>query len=198
MSDLEELLIPDVASWRTWLEGHHHEHPGVWLVLHKKGGQVTTLTYAQALEEALCYGWIDGQLARRDKESYRQRFTPRRPRSVWSRRNVELVTRLFEEGRMRPAGVASVERAKAQGSWDRAYQGQARSEIPLDLSDALGSNPAAHATFRQMDAANRYAVIYRLNAVKRPDTRARKLAEYIDMLARGEALHPRRTSKTQE
>ncbi|MGC8481653.1 MAG: YdeI/OmpD-associated family protein [Acidimicrobiales bacterium] len=198
MSDLEELLIPDIASWRLWLDGHHGQHRGVWLVLHKKGGKVTTLTYAQALEEALCYGWIDGQLARRDNESYRQRFTPRRPKSAWSRRNVELVTRLSEEGRMQPAGIASVERAKAEGSWDRAYEGQSKSEIPRDLSDALNSNPAAHTTFHQMDAANRYAIIYRLNAVKRPDTRVRKLADYIDMLARGEVLHPRRTSKTQE
>jgi uncharacterized protein YdeI (YjbR/CyaY-like superfamily) len=198
MADLEELLLPDAPTWRIWLDQHHMQHPGVWLVLHKKGGSTTVLTYAQALEEALCYGWIDGQLARRDDESYRQRFTPRRPRSVWSARNVELVERLLEEGRMQSAGVAAVERAKAQGSWDRAYQGQAQMEVPADLRDALNADPAALATFHQMNAVNRYAIIYRLNAVKRPETRARKLSEYVDMLARGEQLHPRRDSKAQE
>jgi uncharacterized protein YdeI (YjbR/CyaY-like superfamily) len=192
VTELAELLVPDAESWRTWLDRHHADRPGVWLVLHKKGGQATALTYAQALDEALCFGWIDGQIARRDDGSYRQRFTPRRPNSLWSARNVEHVARLAEAGRMRPAGIAAVEAAKAQGRWQTAYRGQADMQIPPDLAQALAANPAAAATFDQLDAANRYAVVYRLNAVKRPATRDRKLAEYIEMLARGESLHPRK------
>ncbi len=192
MSDLEELLIQDAEAWRAWLESHHADHPGVWLVLHKKGGETTLLTYAQALDEALCFGWIDGQIARRDNDSYRQRFTPRRPNSSWSVRNVEHVTRLSEAGRMRPSGIAAVEMSKAQGRWQAAYRGQADMEIPPELLEALAANPAAAATFDQLDAANRYAIVYRLNSVKLPTTRDRKLAEYLEMLARGESIHPRK------
>ncbi|MDE3204396.1 MAG: YdeI/OmpD-associated family protein [Acidobacteriota bacterium] len=192
MADLEELLVPDAEAWRVWLDGHHADHPGVWLVLHKKGGRATTLTYAQALDEALCFGWIDGQVARRDDDSYRQRFTPRRPNSVWSARNVEHVARLTEAGRMRPAGVAAVEAAVARGRWQTAYRGQAAMEVPPDLARALAAHPAAAATFDGLDAANRYAIVYRLNAVKRPETRERKLVEYVDMLARGESIYPPR------
>jgi uncharacterized protein YdeI (YjbR/CyaY-like superfamily) len=192
VSELAELLVPDAEAWRVWLDRHHADQPGVWLVLHKKGGRTTTLTYAQALDEALCFGWIDGQLARRDDDSYRQRFTPRRPGSAWSARNVEHVARLTEAGRMRPAGLAAVEAAKAQGRWQAAYRGQADLQIPPDLAQALAADPAAAATFDQLDAANRYAVVYRLNAVKRVTTRDRKLAEYVAMLARGESLHPRK------
>jgi len=190
--ELVELLVPEAEAWRAWLDRHHADHPGVWLVLHKKGGQTTALTYSQALDEALCFGWIDGQIARRDNDSYRQRFTPRRPNSPWSVRNVEHVTRLTQAGRMRPAGVAAVDAAKAQGRWQAAYRGQADTQIPPDLVQALAANPAAAATFDKLDAANRYAIVYRLNAVKRPTTRDRKLAAYVDMLARGEAIHPRK------
>lgn len=195
MAELAELLVPDAEAWRAWLERHHAGHPGVWLVLHKKGGHTTALTYADALDEALCFGWIDGTVGRRDDESYRQRFTPRRPGSRWSARNVEHVARLTEAGRMQPAGVAAVEAAKAQGRWETAYRGQASSQTPADLAEALAANPAAAATFNQLDAANRYAVIYRLDAVTRPATRDRKLAEYVDMLARGESIHPRKQTR---
>ena len=184
--------MPDAEAWRVWLDGHHADRLGVWLVLHKKGGRATTLTYAQALDEALCFGWIDGQIARRDDDSYRQRFTPRRPNSVWSARNVEHVARLAEAGRMRPAGVAAVEAAVARGRWQTAYRGQAAMEVPPDLARVLAAHPAAAAIFDGLDAANRYAIVYRLNAVKRPETRERKLVEYVDMLARGESLHPPR------
>jgi uncharacterized protein YdeI (YjbR/CyaY-like superfamily) len=195
VSDLAELLLEHVEEWRAWLEGHHADHPGVWLVLHKKGGQTTALTYAEALDEALCFGWIDGQIARRDDDSYRQRFTPRRTNSTWSQRNVEYVARLTEAGRMQPAGIAAVDAAKAQGRWQAAYRGQATMQTPPDLARALDANPAVAATFDQLDAANRFAIAYRLNAVKRPTTRDRKLAEYVDMLARGESLHPRKPRK---
>ncbi len=195
MTELAELLVQDAEAWHAWLDSHHAEHPGVWLVLHKKGGHTTALTYAQALDEALCFGWIDGQIARRDDDSYRQRFTPRRPGSPWSARNVDHVARLTEAGRMQLAGIAAVDAAKAQGRWQAAYRGQADMQTPPDLAQALAANPAAAATFDQLDAANRYAIVYRLNTVKRPATRDRKLAEYVDMLARGESLHPRKVRK---
>jgi uncharacterized protein YdeI (YjbR/CyaY-like superfamily) len=198
VTELVELLVQDAEAWRAWLDNHHADHPGVWLVLHKKGGQTTTLTYPQALDEALCFGWIDGQIGRRDDDSYRQRFTPRRPNSPWSARNVEYVARLTEAGRMRPAGLAAVDAAKAQGRWQAAYRGQADMQIPPDLAEALAADPAAAATFERLDAANRYSIVYRLNAVKRPATRDRKLTEYVDMLARGESLQARKPRKDRQ
>jgi uncharacterized protein YdeI (YjbR/CyaY-like superfamily) len=192
VTELPELLVQNAEAWHVWLDSHHADRPGVWLVLHKKGGETTALTYAQALDEALCFGWIDGQIGRRDDDSYRQRFTPRRPGSPWSARNVEHVGRLTEAGRMEPSGTAAVDAAKAQGRWQAAYRGQADMETPPDLAQALAANPAAAAAFDQLDAANRYSIVYRLSAVKRAATRARKLAEYVDMLARGDSLHPRK------
>lgn len=197
-SDLAELLVPDATAWRDWLDTHHADHPGVWLVLHKKGGKTTALTYADALDEALCFGWIDGQIARRDNESYRQRFTPRRPNSAWSARNVEHVARLTQAGRMQPAGISAVGAAKANGRWQAAYRGQADTQVPPDLAQALATNPAAAATFDQLDAANRYAIVYRLNSVNRQATRERKLAAYVEMLARGQSLHPRKARKDEQ
>jgi uncharacterized protein YdeI (YjbR/CyaY-like superfamily) len=191
MDELPEILLRDVEEWREWLESFHERSRGVWLVLHKKGGSVTTLTYDEALDEALCFGWIDGQLGKRDGQSYRQRFTPRRPRSVWSARNVGRVNRLIASKRMRPAGMAAVDAAKADGRWDSAYEGQSTSPVPPDLDAALAANPAARATFEQTSAANRFAIIYRLNAVKRSQTRRRKLDTFIEMLERGEVLHPK-------
>lgn len=187
--------MQDAEAWRSWLDSHHADHPGVWLLLHKKGGRTTALTYAQALDEALCFGWIDGQIASCDDDSYRQRFTPRRPNSSWSVRNVQHVTRLTQAGRMRPAGIAAVDAAKADGRWQAAYRGQADMQVPPDLVEALAANPAAATTFDQLDSANRYAIVYRLNAVKRQATRDRKLVEYVDMLARGVSIHPRRPRK---
>ena len=192
MIELPELLLADAAEWRDWLEDFHNESQGVWLVLHKKGGTTTTLTYDQALDEALCFGWVDSQMGKRDEHSYRQRFTPRRPASPWSARNVGHAIRLIESQRMRPAGLAAVDAAKADGRWDSAYQGQSTAKVPPDLAAALAANSAAKAMFEQTDSANRYAIIYRLNAVKRAETRHRKLSNFVDMLARGEVLHPRR------
>ena len=190
MPELAELLLPDSEAWRAWLDSHHGDHPGVWLVLHKKGGQTTALTYAQALDEALCVGWIDGQIARRDEGSYLQRFTPRRPNSRWSARNVEHVARLTQAGRMRPAGLAAVERAKADGRWDAAYEGQRAASIPDDLQRELDDDPAAAVAFAELDAGNRYSIIWRINDAQRPETRQRRIADYLDMLRRGERLHP--------
>lgn len=195
MAELAELLVRDADAWREWLHSHHDDHPGVWLVLHKQGGSTTTLTYAQALDEALCFGWIDGQVARRDDESFRRRFTPRRPSSPWSARNVEHVARISAAGRMQPAGIAEVDAAKADGRWEAGYLGQADMQTPSDLAQALAEDPAAAATFARLDSANRYAIVYRLNAVKLAGTRQRKLAQYIDMLNRGESIHPRKPRK---
>ncbi|MEE6274266.1 YdeI/OmpD-associated family protein [Georgenia sp. MJ206] len=192
MIELEELLVPDAAAWRGWLAEHHGSSPGVWLVLHRKGGDVTTLTYAQALDEALCFGWIDGQAARRDAASTLQRMTRRRPTSPWSARNVSYVERLEAEGRMHPAGRAAVEAAKADGRWERAYAGPATTTVPADLAAAVAADPAAQAMFDVLTSANRFALVQRLDAVKRPETRARKLGEFVAMLARGETPYPQK------
>jgi uncharacterized protein YdeI (YjbR/CyaY-like superfamily) len=190
--ELAELLVPDAATWRAWLAEHHASSPGVWLVLHKKGGDVTTLTYAQALDEALCFGWIDGQAARRDTASSLQRMTARRPRSRWSARNVAYVTRLEAAGLMEPAGRAAVDAARADGRWERAYAGPATTTVPADLAAAVAADPAAQAMFDALTSTNRFALVRRLESVKRPETRARKIGEYVAMLARGETLYPQR------
>jgi uncharacterized protein YdeI (YjbR/CyaY-like superfamily) len=192
VAELPELLVPDASSWRDWLEREHLSSGGVWLVLHKKGGQLTALTYQQALEEALCFGWVDGQVGRRDTQSYRQRFTPRTARSGWSARNVGLVARLSTAGRMRPAGAAAVHAAQQDGRWDRAYAGQATAELPADLAEAIAADGAASTMFELLTAGNRYALIYRVNQAKRPETRARRVREFVEMLARGETVHPQR------
>ncbi|MGN7150157.1 YdeI/OmpD-associated family protein [Arthrobacter sp. SAFR-179] len=190
--DLEELLVPDAAAWRAWLEENHKTSPGVWLVLHKKGGTVTALDYPAALDEALCFGWIDGQLRRRDDESSFQRMTPRRPRSVWSARNVGHVARLEEAGKMTDAGRAAVEAAKADGRWDAAYGGQADLEVPADLAAAIAANPAAQAMFDVLTKTNLFALVYRTNSAKQAATRERRIAGFVDMLARGETPFPQK------
>ena len=162
-------------------------------MLAKKGTtEPTSLTYEQALDEALCHGWIDGQVARRDERTYRQRFTPRRARSAWSKRNVGHIERLQREGRMHRAGIEQVERAKADGRWELAYAGQAGIEVPDDLAKALAEEPRAQAMFEILTSQNRYAVLYRIDTVKRPATRARRIEQYVAMLSRGETLHPQR------
>jgi uncharacterized protein YdeI (YjbR/CyaY-like superfamily) len=161
------------------------------LVLAKKDTtSPTSLTYGQALEEAICFGWIDGQVRRRDERTYFQRFTPRRVRSRWSKRNTTLAERLISEGRMQASGIAEVERARADGRWEAAYAGPATVRVPDDLAAALSAEPKAKAMFRRLTSQNRYAILYRVEAVKRPETRARKIAEFVAMLARGETFHP--------
>lgn len=190
--DLPELLVPDAAAWHAWLTEHHTQDTGVWLVLHKKGGSVTTLTYEEAVQEALCYGWIDGQAQRRDAESSLQRMTPRRPRSPWSARNVERVEELERTGRMQPAGRVQVEAAKADGRWDRAYAGSSTIEVPEDLRAAIAADPRAQAMFDVLTSTNRFAIIYRVEEAKRAETRARRIAGFVEMLARGEAPYPQK------
>jgi uncharacterized protein YdeI (YjbR/CyaY-like superfamily) len=188
--ELEELLVKDAAEWRAWLELHHADSPGVWLVLHKKGGTVTELDYEAALQEALCFGWIDGQGRRRDEESSFQRMTRRGPKSVWSERNVDRIGRLEAAGRMTPAGRAAVESAKADGRWEAAYSGSAAAVVPADLAAAIAADPRAQAMFDVLTSVNRYALIYRTNAVKQASTRERKIAGFVEMLARHETPYP--------
>jgi uncharacterized protein YdeI (YjbR/CyaY-like superfamily) len=189
--DSAELIVSNVAAWRRWLAERSPDSEGVWLVLAKKGTtSPTSLTYGQALEEALCCGWVDGQLGRRDEDTFRRRFTPRRAGSAWSKRNVEIIERLIGEGRMRPGGLRAVERAKADGSWDAAYGGAASIEVPDDLQRALSANPRASESFARLDKANRYSILYRVATARRPDTRARRIEQLVDMLAQGQVIHP--------
>jgi uncharacterized protein YdeI (YjbR/CyaY-like superfamily) len=194
--ELPELIVRDAAAWRAWLAKHHDDPAGVWLVLAKKGTeQPTSLTYDQALEEALCHGWIDGQAARRDESTYRQRFTPRRLRSAWSKRNTSIAERLRAEGRMHPAGHAEVERAKADGRWDAAYAGPASIEVPPDLAEALAAEPKAQAMFESLNSQNRYAVLYRIATAIRAETRARRIEQFVAMLTRGETVYPQKRTE---
>jgi uncharacterized protein YdeI (YjbR/CyaY-like superfamily) len=191
--DLPELTVADAWAWRAWLAEHHGDPAGVWLVLAKKGtGAPTSLTYAQALEEALCHGWIDGQVRRRDDATYRQRFTPRTARSAWSKRNTGIADRLLSEGRMHPSGLAAIDAARADGRWSAAYAGPASIEVPADLTVALAGNPAARAMFDILTSQNRYAILYRTATTKTPATRARRIAEFVAMLARGETIYPQK------
>src|SRR2546423_2555292 len=190
---LPGLIVRDAAAWRAWLGEHHAEPAGVWLVIAKKGtDEPTSLTYDQALEEALCHGWIDGQARRRDEATYRQRFTPRRKRSAWSKRNTGIAERLRAEGRMHPAGHAEVERAKADGRWEAAYAGPASMEVPPDLAEALAAEPKAQAMFEGLNSQNRYAILYRIATAKRAETRARRIEQFVTMLARGKTVHPQK------
>jgi uncharacterized protein YdeI (YjbR/CyaY-like superfamily) len=191
--DLPILTLADAAAWRAWLGEHHGDADGVWLVTAKKGTtEPTSLTRDEALEEALCHGWIDGQARRADDATYLQRYTPRRARSPWSQRNVELIGRLLEAGRMQPAGIAEVERAKADGRWDAAYAGSASIEVPADLAEALAAEPKAQAMFEILTRQNRYAVLYRIETAKRPETRQRRIQTFVEMLARGETIYPQK------
>jgi uncharacterized protein YdeI (YjbR/CyaY-like superfamily) len=191
--ELPELIVSDAQAWQGWLRDHHDQTSGVWLVLAKKGTTTPTLlTYDQALEEALCHGWIDGQAKRRDDATYRQRFTPRRARSPWSQRNVGRVARLRAEGRMHPAGVAEIERAQADGRWAAAYAGQAATDVPVDLAAALANAPRAQAMFAILTAQNRYAILYRVAAIRRDATRSRRIEQFVAMLARGETVYPQK------
>jgi uncharacterized protein YdeI (YjbR/CyaY-like superfamily) len=189
--ELPVLTVADARAWLHWLSEPAAEADGVWLVLAKKGTtDPTSLTYEEALEEAICHGWVDGQLAKGDERTFRRRFSPRRPGSTWSRQNTEIAARLIEEGRMQPAGLAAVCRAKTDGSWDRAYAGQATMEVPTDFAAALANDPAASAMFERLSGANRYAILYRLTTAKRAQTRQRRIDQFVAMLARGETIHP--------
>jgi uncharacterized protein YdeI (YjbR/CyaY-like superfamily) len=191
MSSFQDLQIVDAAdreAWRGWLEANHGSVSAVWLRFAKKGSPTPTVTYAQAIEEALCYGWIDGQARGYDEHFYLQRFTPRRPKSRWSQVNREKATRLLEEGRMSPAGLAQIEAAKADGRWDAAYPAQSRAEVPDDFQNALDENPDARRFFETLTGSARYAFLYRLHNVSTPAARARRIRTYIELLSAGRTL----------
>ena len=187
--ELPIVLFAAPADLEAWLEEEHAEAAGIWLKIAKKGSGVESVGYAEALEVALCFGWIDSQKRGFDEKHFLQRFTPRRPRGRWSRINREKAEGLIESERMRPAGLAEVEAAKADGRWEDAYEGQRTAEVPPDLQRELDRNAAAREFFATLDSANRYAIVYRLGEAKKQETRERRLRKFVAMLERGERIH---------
>ena len=185
----EILRFATAIDFEAWLTANHERNAGIWIMIARKGSDEPSITYAEAVEVALCFGWIDGQKARHDDAHWLQRFTPRSRRSRWSEINRAKAEQLIAAGRMRPAGLAEVERARADGRWDAAYKGQRTAEIPDELQRELDRDPQTAAAFAELDAHNRYAIIWRINDAKRPETRARRVAKYLDMLRRGERIH---------
>jgi uncharacterized protein YdeI (YjbR/CyaY-like superfamily) len=181
--------FPDVAAFEAWLAEQPAGSPGLWLKLAKQGSGIVSLSKAEAIDAALCHGWIDGQLHPYDEACWLTRFTPRKRASKWSEKNRARALELIADGRMQPSGLAEVASAQADGRWDAAYAPASTAEVPADLQVALDADPAAAAFFATLTGANRYAILYRIGAVKKPETRARKIAQYVEMLARGETLH---------
>jgi uncharacterized protein YdeI (YjbR/CyaY-like superfamily) len=183
------LSFADPAEFESWLEANSAS--AIWVRIAKKGAPETSLSYADAVGAALCFGWIDGQKDRLDEHYWLQRFTPRGPRSPWSKINRSRAEQLMSEGRMRAAGLAAIERARADGRWESAYAGSATAGVPAELQQALDNEPAAAAAFEALDARNRYAMIWRVNQAKRPDTRQRRIEKFVAMLLRGARIHGR-------
>lgn len=177
-------------AWEVWLAEHHAASNGLRIKFAKKASGIESVSYAEALEVALCYGWIDGQSKRLDDDYFLQRFTPRRPRSVWSKRNRAKAVELIERGEMTPAGLREVERAKADGRWNAAYDGPATATVPDDLRRALARNRKARALFERLDSRNRYAILYRIQDAKKPETRARRIEQFVAMLNEGKTIYP--------
>jgi uncharacterized protein YdeI (YjbR/CyaY-like superfamily) len=189
LDELPVLLFATTADLEVWLEENSESSDGIWLKIAKKGALETSVTYAEALERALCFGWIDSQKRGLDETHFLQRFTPRRPHGRWSRINRDKAEALILAGAMRPAGLAEVEAAKADGRWDAAYEGQRTARVPADLQRELDASPRASEFFARLDSANRYAIVYRLNDAKKPETRERRLRKFVAMLERGEKIH---------
>jgi uncharacterized protein YdeI (YjbR/CyaY-like superfamily) len=184
------LSFPDAQAWEAWLAEHHAAAPGAWLRIAKNGAPEPTVSYADALTVALCHGWIDGQKGRLDEHYWRQRFTPRKPGSKWSKINADKAAALIETGLMKPAGLREVEAARADGRWDGAYASQSTAAVPDDLALALAADERASAFFATLDRANRYAILYRIADAKRPQTRARRIATFVTMLSEHRKIHP--------
>jgi uncharacterized protein YdeI (YjbR/CyaY-like superfamily) len=178
------------AAWARWLDKEHQSSPGVWLKHAKKGAPAATVSYQEALEVALCFGWIDGQKRALNEHYWLQRWCPRGKRSIWSKVNRDKALRYIEEGKMQPAGLAEVQRAQQDGRWDAAYDSSSTATVPPDLEAAFQRHPGAAEFFATLKAANRYAVLFRVQTARKAETRARKVEEYAAMLARGEAIHP--------
>lgn len=189
-SDYPIVLFADRAAFREWLGRHHASQPGLWLRIAKAASPLRSVTYADALDVALCFGWIDGQKRSYDADSFLQKFTPRQKRSAWSKRNREHVERLIAAGEMHSAGLAAVDAARADGRWDRAYDSPATVTVPEDFAAALAEHPDARAFFETLTGANRYAILYRIQTAVKPETRARRIADFVAKLQRRETLHP--------
>lgn len=183
------LAFADADALDRWLESQSQDSPGLWIKFAKARSKIASVTKAQAIDLALCHGWIDGQLDKYDDAYWLVRFTPRKARSKWSQVNRRRATELLRAGRIRPSGLAQIEAAKADGRWDAAYAPASTAEVPADLQAALDKSPDAAAFFAQLTGANRYAILYRIGAVKKPDTRARKIRDFIAMLERRETVH---------
>jgi uncharacterized protein YdeI (YjbR/CyaY-like superfamily) len=181
--------FPDQASFREWLAAHHDSSPGIWLKFAKKGSARTSPSWDEAVEVALCFGWIDGQARKCDDDFSLRGFTPRRRRSPWSKRNREKAERLIAEGLMQPSGLAEIDAARADGRWERAYEGQSTATVPQDFLDALAEVPAAEEFFGTLNKVNRYAVFYRLQEAKKPETSARRIEKFVQMFAEGKKIH---------
>ena len=187
--DYPIVLFADRAEFRAWLGAHHDSQPGLWLRIARVASPLQSITYAEALDVALCFGWIDGVRKSHDADSFLQKFTPRRKRSIWSKRNREHVARLVASGEMQPAGLAAVEAARADGRWDRAYDAPGTATVPPDLQEALDANPEARAFFATLKGMNRYAILHRVTTAVKPETRARRIAGFVAMLQRKETLY---------
>jgi uncharacterized protein YdeI (YjbR/CyaY-like superfamily) len=198
MTDVKNPIISfaDLPSIEAHLSAHEGSRSGIWLKLAKVGAPEATITKAQAIEAALCHGWIDGQLGKLDDHYFLVRMTPRRSASRWSAINRDTAERLIREGRMRPSGLKEVEQAKRDGRWSAAYESQSKAEPPSDFLAALAANAEAEQAFATLDRANRYAFIYRVNDAKRPETRNKRSREFVDRLARGETIHPAKTKRS--
>jgi uncharacterized protein YdeI (YjbR/CyaY-like superfamily) len=188
--ELPVLGFDCAEAWTAWLAEHHDDSAGLWLKIAKKGAPAATVSYAEAVEVALCFGWIDGQKGRLDEHYWRQRFTPRKAASKWSKINREKAERLIAEERMQPPGLRQVEAARADGRWEAAYAGQATATVPPDLADALARNPEAAAFFATLTGVNRYAILYRIQDAKRAQTRERRIEKFVAMLAEHQTIHP--------
>jgi uncharacterized protein YdeI (YjbR/CyaY-like superfamily) len=193
--DLPVKRFASRSAWQAWLAKYHASSRGIWLELAKKDSGLRSLARPEALEVALCYGWIDGQAASVDAKWWRQRFTPRRPRSKWSRINCAALERLHADGRLAPAGIREMQAAKRDGRWAAAYASPRTMLVPEDFQTALSAHPRARRAFEQLDSQNRYALLYRLHDAKRADTRARRMARFIRMLEAGETLHKRKSRR---
>ena len=189
MSDTSIILFPRQEDWEDWLEANHATSSGVWLRLAKKGSSIQSVSYGEALEAALCCGWIDAKKKGESEHAWLQRFTPRQTKSIWSKVNREKAAALIKAGRMQPAGLEQVARAKRDGRWDAAYDSPAGAEVPDDLAAALDRNARAKAFFGTLDRANRYAILWRIQTVKKAETRARRIRQFIEMLEKHEKVH---------
>lgn len=189
MTALQIISFNSQKDWSTWLDENHSQSNGVWVRLFKKDSGVATVTYAEALDEALCYGWIDGQLEKYDEKSWLRKFTPRRPKSVWSKKNIEHIDRLTRAGKIKPSGLKEVEAAKADGRWQRAYDSPSAMQVPEDFLKELSKNKKAKAFFETLNKANTYAIAWRLQTAKTSETRAKRMKTILEMLKRGEKFH---------